>query len=71
MTPHVDEKLCEERTKHLADAVHDLNCTCEKINRQLMKLNEHEIKITYLEKVVYGTLGTAVVALITSLVRMT
>jgi len=70
MTPNVDEKLCNERTKHLADAVHDLNCTCEKINRHLERLSEHEIKIMYLEKVVYGTLGTAVLALITSFVRM-
>jgi len=64
MTPNVDEKLCNERTHHLSDAVHDLNVTCEKINSKLDKLVEHEVRIDHLEKVVSWTWKTAVIAVL-------
>jgi len=64
MSPHVDEKVCDDRTNTVHAALDRLTNTCERINEKLEIVNIHEVKIKHLEKVVYGVGSFVILALI-------
>ena len=66
MSPNVDEKVCDERTRATNNALKKLDETLERVEEKLELIPVHNTKIKYLEGVVYG-IGSAIVLAIMGL----